>query len=99
VFAGSQETLITAMISERGRAFYELAERLYVGPIEAAHMAAWIDERFESAAVRARDIGQTIVAVAGPRTRDRVRLARATYAVVAGDLDIGKTALLRHSRA
>jgi hypothetical protein len=89
VLAGSQEARITAMISERGRAFYELAERLYVGPIESAHMAAWIDECFERAAVRARDIGQTIVTVAGPRTRDRVRLARATYAVVAGTRTVG----------
>ncbi|HXC24352.1 MAG TPA: ATP-binding protein [Gemmatimonadaceae bacterium] len=82
ILAGSSEALITAMISERTRAFYELAERLYIGPIDPVHMAAWIDERFESAEVRANHIGATIVTIAGPRTRDRVRLARATFATV-----------------
>lgn len=80
VLAGSQESLITAMVSDRNRAFYDLADRLHMGPIDAAHMASWIDDRFSSAGVEPRGCGAVIVRTAGARTRDRVRLARATYA-------------------
>lgn len=81
VLAGSRESLITAMLSDRNRAFYDLAERLYMGPIDAEHMATWIDERFVDAQVVPNGCGSVVVRIAGPRTRDRVRLARATYTI------------------
>lgn len=81
VLAGSRESLITAMVSDRNRAFYDLADRLHIGPIDGTHMAFWIDERFAGAGVEPRGCGSVIVRMAGSRTRDRVRLARATYAI------------------
>jgi len=80
VLAGSDERLIRAMIGPR-RPLYKLLEPLAFGPIDAAHLARWVDDRLRSAAVEARGIGEAVVALAGPRTRDVVQLARATFEV------------------
>jgi hypothetical protein len=80
VLAGSRESLITAMIGDRNRAFYDLAERLHMGPIDAEYMARWIDKRFARVSIEPNGCGGEIVRLAGLRTRDRVRLARAVYA-------------------
>jgi hypothetical protein len=80
VLAGSDEGLIRAMIGPR-RPLYKLLEPLAFGPIEPAHLARWVDERMRSAGVEARGVGEAIVALAGPRTRDVVQLARATFEV------------------
>jgi uncharacterized protein len=87
VFAGSRTSLIRRM-QEKNRAFYQLADRLPFGPIEPGHMAGWIDERMREGGIRAGQVGETIVALAGPRTRDIVQLARKTFdlAAMAGEV-------------
>jgi hypothetical protein len=80
VLAGSDERLIRAMTSAR-RPLYKLLEPLELAPIEAEHLARWIDERLRAAGVEAAGIGARIVEVAGPRTRDVVQLARGTFEV------------------
>lgn len=80
VLAGSDERLIQAMTG-RARPFYRLLDPLHIGPIDPGHMARWIESRMQGAGVRpARELGALVVRVAGPRTRDIVQLARATFA-------------------
>jgi AAA ATPase domain len=83
VFAGSRTSLIRRM-QEKNRAFYQLADRLPFGPIDPAHMARWIDSRLRAAGTRPARAGHRIVALAGPRTRDIVQLARKVYDHAAG---------------
>lgn len=78
VLAGSDERLIGAMTGPR-RPLYKLLEPLEFGPIDAAHLATWVESRMKTAGVAAKGIGATVVALAGPRTRDVVQLARATF--------------------
>ena len=91
VLAGSREHLIRQMLG-KNRAFYQLFERLAFGPIDAAHMATWIDARMRAHGVRPQGIGARIVTVAGPRTRDIVELARLCFD--AGSAGIEKLALV-----
>jgi hypothetical protein len=84
VLAGSDERLIQGMTSRR-RPFYKLLEPLHFGPMSPPHLAAWIDARLNGAGVRSRGVGEAAVALAGPRTRDVVQLARAVF-------DAGRTA-------
>ncbi|HEX6068195.1 MAG TPA: hypothetical protein VFZ18_00180 [Longimicrobiaceae bacterium] len=78
VFAGSRTSLIRRM-QEKNRAFYQLADRLPFGPIDPEHLAAWIESRMSDGGVRAAGAGARIVALAGPRTRDIVQLARKVF--------------------
>jgi hypothetical protein len=78
ILAGSQAHLIERMMDE-GRAFYGLADQLAFGPIDATHLSAWIDERMAGGGIAAEGVGRVIVDLAGPRTRDRVQLARRCY--------------------
>ncbi|MBI4408659.1 MAG: ATP-binding protein [Gemmatimonadetes bacterium] len=78
IVAGSRTHLIRRMLS-RGRAFYKLFDLLPFGPIDAAHLASWIDERMTTHGVSARGAGAAAAALAGPRTRDVVQLARKTF--------------------
>jgi len=88
VLAGSRPTMLKEMTGE-GRAFYGMLDVMPFGPIEAVHLATWIDARLESAGISARGIGAECVALAGPRTRDIVQLARKVYdvATTEGSLD------------
>jgi len=78
VLAGSDERLIGAMLGE-GRAFYGMLDTLFVGPIEGAHIAGWIEHRCADSGVNAEGFGTEIVELAGPRTRDIVQLARVMF--------------------
>ncbi len=78
VLAGSQAHLIERML-EKGRAFYGLADQLQFGPIDEAHMSTWIDDRMTTGGVKAKGVGAQIVALAGPRTRDVVQVARQCF--------------------
>jgi len=78
VLAGSQPALIRRMLSE-GQAFYGLLDQLQFGPMDPAHLAAWIDERMTTHGVAARGVGARAIALAGPRTRDVVVVARRAY--------------------
>ena len=82
VFAGSRTSLIRRM-QEKNRAFYQLADRLPFGSIDPEHMAGWIDARMRAGGLRAGQVGAVIVALAGPRTRDIVQLARKTFDLAA----------------
>lgn len=82
VFAGSRTSLIRRM-QEKNRAFYQLADRLPFGAIDPEHMARWIDERMREGGIHSATVGERVVALAGPRTRDIVQLARKTFDLAA----------------
>ncbi len=78
VLSGSQAHIIERML-DKGRAFYGLADHLEFGPIDPAHLAAWIDDRMSRGGVEAHGVGAEIVGLAGPRTRDIVQVARRCF--------------------
>lgn len=80
VLAGSRPTVLREMTGE-GRAFYGMLDTLAFGPIDADHLATWIESRFSAAKLPARRIGAECIGLAGPRTRDVVQLARKLYDV------------------
>lgn len=82
VCAGSKRAVIERMIDKEGP-FYGGFERLYVGPIEADHLAAWIESRMEGAGVPAPEMGAATLALVGPRVEDIMNLARQTYYLAA----------------
>ncbi len=78
ILAGSQAHIIERML-DKGRAFYGLADQLQFGPIDEAHLSAWIDSRMTEGGVEAIGVGDVAVATAGPRTRDIVQVARQCF--------------------
>jgi hypothetical protein len=78
VLAGSKPHLIRRMI-EPGRAFYDMLDVLYFGPIEPAYFASWIEQRMRGAGVVSDGVGARIMDVAGPRTRDITQVARTCF--------------------
>jgi len=78
VLSGSATHLIERMVSAE-RAFHGMLDLLYVGPIDRLHIAQWIDNRMDDGGVTADGVGIRAVALAGPRTRDVVQLARKCY--------------------
>jgi hypothetical protein len=80
VLAGSRPSVLKEMIGE-GRAFFGMLDTMAFGPIEPEHLATWIDARLGAARVSGRGTGAACVALAGPRTRDVVQLARKVYDV------------------
>lgn len=91
VLAGSQRHLIEAMISRKGRALWKQADVLPFLPIEPQLMAEWIQQHASrSGVVFSLEACDAIVALAGPRTRDIVQLARAVWdsAVRQGEADV-----------
>ena len=78
VLSGSESHVIERML-DKGRAFYGLADQLAFGPMDEAHLAAWIDDQMTRAGVRATGIGALIVERARPRTRDVVQVARQCF--------------------
>jgi len=78
VLAGSQAHIIERML-DKGRAFYGMADQLQFGPIDPVHLSKWIDGRMTKAGVSARGVGAAIIALAGPRTRDIVQVARTCF--------------------
>ena len=78
VLAGSQAHVNERML-DKGGAFYKLADQLVFGAIDEAHLAQWIDDRLTASGVKAKGVGACIIAIAGPRTRDVVQVARRCY--------------------
>ena len=78
ILAGSQTQLIGRML-ERNRAFYQMLERIPFGAMDAEHFGVWLEDRMLIGGVRARGMGQACIALAGPRTRDVVELARKAF--------------------
>jgi len=67
VLSGSEPHLIQRMLGPK-RAFYNMLDVLHFGPMDAGHLAGWIEDRMHGAGVKARGVGAYIVALAGPRT-------------------------------
>lgn len=75
ILAGSQQSLLDSMVAPRA-AFYKILTPVAFRPIDAGHMADWIDQRLISIGLTSEEAGSRCVELAGPRTRDIVRLAR-----------------------
>jgi hypothetical protein len=92
VLAGSKRHLIEAMVSRKGRALWKQVDVLPFLPIDPEILAEWIHQHAAHTGVAfslaACDL---IVALAGPRTRDIVQLARAVWNVAfrRGEVDEG----------
>jgi hypothetical protein len=90
VLAGSRRHLIEGMVTSKGRALWKQVDVLPFEPIDPGVFAEWIQGQAARSAVRislrACDL---VVALAGPRTRDVVHLARATWSAAcrAGEAD------------
>ena len=65
---------------------YKLVDKLPFGPIDPDHLAEWINLRMKISGERVKDVGEYIIRIAGPRTRDIIQVARKCYdqAVVKG---------------
>jgi hypothetical protein len=80
VCAGSRLSLIDELIAPRGP-FFRYFESVSVGPMDAAHLARWIESRMEGAGVAVEEgLGARVVDLTGPRTQDCLQLARAVHA-------------------
>jgi hypothetical protein len=66
------------MINSKG-ALYKLVDKLPFGPIDPLHLAEWIDKRMSEAGIETHDVGEHVVNLAGPRTRDIIQVARKLY--------------------
>ncbi|HUH12022.1 MAG TPA: ATP-binding protein [Longimicrobiales bacterium] len=78
VCAGSRETLIHELL-ERKRAFFKHFELLHLDPIDAGHLTRWVEDRMRSAGVDPQGLGIALIRQAGPRTQDRLQLAREAF--------------------
>ncbi len=80
VLAGSERSLIEQMLANRKSGLWKVVEILDMQPVPPAELARWIADRATATGV-ALDVvtAATIVRLAGPRTRDIVQLARATW--------------------
>ncbi len=80
VLAGSERALIEQMLENRKAGLWKVVDVLDMGPIPATDLAAWIAERATTSGVAVDIITAAAIArLAGPRTRDIVQLARATW--------------------
>ncbi|MDP2954872.1 MAG: ATP-binding protein [Longimicrobiales bacterium] len=78
VLAGSMLSLIDNLTAPKGP-FYN-TPRLDVGPIEPTLIEPWIEEQMRSHGVDAvPGLGEAVVALAGPSTEARIKLARETF--------------------
>jgi len=82
VLSGSREHLIQRMMGPKG-ALYKMVDKMPFGPIDPCHLAEWIDTRMLGAKREVRGMGDRIVQLAGPRTRDIVQVARRCYDLAA----------------
>lgn len=93
ICAGSKLGLIEHLISDTGP-LHRFFEPLTVGPIDAEHLATWIESRMEGAGVTpARGVGAAIIDLVGPRTQDCLQLARAVYLAGASRGEVGQEEL------
>jgi hypothetical protein len=86
VLAGSEKSLIEQMLDAKKAGLWKVAEILDLQPIPVALFAAWITARAAATGVVIPDaVARQVVAVAGPRTRDVVQLARVLWDVLPDD--------------
>ena len=80
VLAGSATSLIEEMVSSKTRALWKAVETMRMGPIATDELSRWIVARAKPTAVGLTpSVAARIVALAGPRTRDVIVLAGATW--------------------
>ncbi len=80
VLAGSEKSIIEQMLDTKKAGLWKVAEILDLQPIPIALFAPWIVERATSSGVRLSvEVAEQLIAVAGPRTRDVVQLARVLW--------------------
>ena len=80
VLAGSEKTLIELMLKNRKAGLWKVVDVLEMQPVPAAELTSWIHRRAADTGVNIDLIvAAAIVRLAGPRTRDIVQLARATW--------------------
>ncbi len=99
VLAGSARSLIEEMVSNKNRALWKTVETMSMGPIPPQEFAAWIVARSRRSGVHVlADVAVRVVALAGPRTRDVIVLAAATWedARVSGGTGDPERALATH---
>jgi len=79
VCAGSRRGIIGEILGPEG-AFHRFFEPLAFGPMDPRHLATWIESRLGKPGIECEaDVGREIVTVAGGRTEDAIRLARAVF--------------------
>lgn len=83
LFVGSDRRLAGWMTEPMYPACKPL-QQMEIGPVEGDDLARWIDRRARSGGLRNFSMGDKIVAVAGPRTGDCVRLAKAVFGLSTG---------------
>lgn len=80
VLVGSKRHLIEGMITSKGRALWKQVDVLAFQPIDPEVLAEWIGDHAGRSGVSFPLVAcDLIVHLAGPRTRDVVQLARATW--------------------
>lgn len=77
VLTGSSRTVIQAFLTNKKMALWKVVDSLEFGPIEEGEMMAWLRARAAATGLEIEKAALTaILAIAGPRTRDVVQLAR-----------------------
>lgn len=80
ILTGSATSMIEEMVASKGRALWKLVETVRIGPIPADVLEAWIVARAKASGLAlSAAVANRILALAGPRTRDVLLLARATW--------------------
>jgi len=82
VFTGSDHRITEWMTAPQAPFFKQLTQ-IEVGPIDAAHLAGWVNERAGRGGLPGFAHGAEIVALAGPCTGDVIRLAKEVFDHVA----------------
>jgi hypothetical protein len=80
ILAGSERALIEQMLENKKAGLWKVVDQLHIDPIPATEMVPWMVRRATQTGVRFDVIvAAAIYRLAGPRTRDVVQLARATW--------------------
>lgn len=80
VLAGSERTLVEQMLQDRKAGLWKVVDVLDMQPVPENEMAPWIVKRAHETGVALTLATAThLIELAGPRTRDIVQLARATW--------------------
>lgn len=105
VVAGSRAHLMERLTRSTGAPLYGMAERLALGPVDPADMAAYLTRRAAAGAKpMAAGVAQAIIARGGPVPNDIQRLAYASYEASARrigfeQVDLGMAATVGHDAA
>lgn len=79
IFSGSAHHAIAQLTSEDGP-LLGMFSRLEIGPIDPSELGPWIDAQFAATSkFPSEGIGASCIALAGPRTRDTIQLARRAW--------------------